>query len=206
MAKKMNLYEVLEFEKAWMVALKTKNIALAKKIVTKKNAETHFPGRHCVLTYLCFLGPDDPQLLHHCVQSGASVMTHVGDKTPLHFAATNGKHALVRALLDLGASVNQQTMVGKQTALDLTDDDKCIKTLLEAGGKFSQPCNKYWWTLFFSQTREASRVESIIVLGLKHCGSKTIGNNNRDVLRMVARCVWARRGRAWPGNESEEKK
>lgn len=165
-----------------------------KNLITKENVTTVFGG-HCVLTYVCWYGPDDPDILLYCVGLGASVQRHVGNKAPIHFAAQSGKCKLVRTLIDLGVSVNQETQTGS-TVLDFTllRSNRCTELVLDAGGVQTSVVNLPQWAKNFINQRKQHRTNALILIGLKQCRSKTIGFNGKDVMRVIARCIWSMRG------------
>lgn len=153
-------------------------------------------GSFGTVSFFCEYGPDDPLFLNKLVAAGTNMKDTLEldsawvRLSPLHLAAQKEKPRLLRALLDLGFPVNICHKFG-DTACDVTASWNCKKLLLDAGGKTSthhliENVSK------FLDTRDNRRAASIAILGLKRCQSTV--SASKDVLSMIARCVWSTRG------------
>lgn len=169
----------------------------AKQMITPANSKCHDRTYGGVVTSLCWFGPDDPDLLHHFISLGATIeLDSIGTrKSPLHLAARHDKPRLVRALIDLGVPVNIRD-AGGVTPLYETfywstfKETKSSKILLSAGAKQIDNVGIHVPNWFFRivTERENMRASCIVLIGLPKCGSNALV---KDVLRIIARCVWA---------------
>lgn len=178
------------------------DIDAAKRLVTPANVQTRDRYDYGVLWYFCWYGPDDPGLLFHFMELGVTLeLDSVGWRSsPLHQTAGCGKPRLLRALLDLGIPVDILNC-DKVTPLFwslMGDQVECAWLLLDAGAQLSfvEKVGTFIpeWVREFVTKREQTRTSSVIILGLLRCNSKVTGQNGRDVLKMVARCMWRLRG------------
>lgn len=177
----------------------------ALSLVTRENAATDLG--YAFVVRFCTHGPDDEQMLNQIVALGAMI-TKKGYNAPIHFAAVNGKHKLVRALIGLGCDVNEMN-ISQETPLTLASNNNhlgCIECILNAGG-VGYTCYINFCTgdggkdIFipknaeqFLRRRERCRSSVIAFLALWKCRSETIGSNGKDALRIIGRCVWSERG------------
>lgn len=171
---------------------------------------------HGVLTHVCEFGPDDPDLLRHFIEMGATLeldSSHIRGG-PIHSAAATNKPKMLRMLLDLGTPANLFSY--RYTPLDNTfgfnsgelanafafkllicyeESRMCAKILLDAGAQLSE-CKRDvpQWVHEYVSTRKKTRAASIAILGLLVCKSSVISCVGRDILRVLARCVWSMRG------------
>lgn len=187
------------FDVTKFVSLLVSNPELAKSMATRENVHTIFSFSHGVVSLLCSVGPDDPDLLHYFVGLGASLEMERATlgMGPLHLATEQKKPKLVRALLDLKTPPN---IVGvHENALfwaykNGASGETCGKILIDAGGakqrpNFEDPVPE--WALSFILKREKERANAIAILGLP---TTSLKGNGKDVKRIIARCVWATRG------------
>lgn len=152
------------------------------------------------ISHLCERGPDDVDLLHFLIGMGASLeLDSDGSRwSPLHFAATTNKPNITLALLELGIPANILTWSGSTPldacAISPPPNLKCVDALIAAGGK-NLVYKLRGYMKRFVANREVARAASIIVLGLHLVApTTTLQGNKKDVLRIVARCVWGMRG------------
>lgn len=188
-----------------MCSFEDRNIVQALSCVTHENVMNLDPQGDCVLVYLCWVGPDDPDLLRHFIKLGASLSASKGF-TPFQMAARENKPKLLRALLDYSDAANYMNL---RTTHHYTspiefccngqDKIECAKILIDAGAKL--PKQKHIGVVLdvvlqnFIETRRTTRSAAIMILGLKRCRSSVLGGGNGgDILRVIARCVWSTRG------------
>lgn len=195
-----------------------RNIEEAKRLLAL-HPDPKGAHRHGVLTHVCEFGPDDPDLLHHFIKLGATLeLDSVGIRGgPIHSATATNKPKILHTLLELGTPVNLGSY--RYTPLDnafgfkfgeeanangytvgaiYKESRLCAKILLDAGAQPSE-CkrNVPQWIYDYVSTREKTRASAIAVLGLLLCRSSVISGGKyigRDVLCVVARCVWSLRG------------
>lgn len=214
MIKKRQKKRVMDFDE-FIDCLSRGEVAKAAKMVTTRNVNCRSHLNFGVVLLLCRFGPDDPELLRHFAYLGASLEMVKRSSTSLHWATTHNKPKLVRALLDLGANVNTRNSWGLSALQWCRQDDQtCSILLLDAGAEipFCPAMHKYQC---FMTTREKARSASIAILCLHRLFSKSMTtrkkarsasvailhrrhqqlfSKTKDVLRVVARCVWSTRG------------
>lgn len=174
--------------------LENNDVEAAKRMVTIENANIRTPAGYNVLSFVCAHGPDDPELLHHCLSLGAVMCkdtcvdcVSVRDCwSPLHFASNKGKQKLVRAIIDFGVNVNICDHHGAGPIQYA--HPRCILQLLDAGAKLKEKHTpQFAQTFLDSRIRARSAAIAILVLPrYSIIGSK-------DVFRIIARCVWETR-------------
>lgn len=200
---------VLNFDMLYML-IQSGNLAEAKLLVTPSNVQSRDGHKRGVLSHLCEIGEipkdDELELLRHYMEQGATFELDNGHSV-IHKAAFQRKPWLLRKLLDYGFPIHH-TDYYKRPVLryifmwyprdDPTGKCKiCIRILLDAGATI--PPETDWppppWVPNFVAGRDCARTSAIIVLGVMRCRSKVLGPcNGIDVLRIVARCIWASRG------------
>lgn len=181
----------------------------AKLIVTSENADKRDEHGRGVIWHLMYNGPDNPDLLHDFLQKGATLHAPSVDDTsypPLHQAAKYKRKKMLLALLDGGYPVDYDhcglTPLDVVLSGSIYFSKKIVKILLDAGAKIYNPVYRcedgdrnIAWAKRYQHHREQTRMSAIIVLGLVMKKSRIVGRcNGRDVLRMIARCVWSTRG------------
>lgn len=75
----------------------------------------------------------------------------------------------------------------------------CVYTLLDAGAKLKHVVDVLYipqWVRDFVSNRKKRRKESLAVLTLLKRKSIILAENGKDVLQIIARCVWGKRGHA----------
>lgn len=177
---------------------------VAKSIITKDNIFDRDSHGDCVLVYLCWLGPDDPDLLYHFLHlAGEFPFNKIGYFSPAQMAARENKPKLLRALLDVNIEyINYTSSWHGATPFQycyLTDQDtrgfECVRVLVDAGAKLPDPDGIGPILQIFITKRIETRSAAIAILCLKCCRSSVLsGGNGGDVLRVIARCVWSTRG------------
>lgn len=184
--------------RAFCSCLKIGDIAGAKSLVTNENIHARDEDGDGVVACCCWFGPDEPELLHVLVEMGATLK----EKNAMHYAASKGKPNLLRVLLLNGTNVDILNGIG-QTPLNRAVENRnveCVHMLLDAGANVKLTKNmfsydgKIWmWISRIQRAREKARIASIVIVGLSRCGCGVLGLCGRDVLRIVARCVWSTR-------------
>lgn len=177
------------------------DIDAIKQMIVAENVNFHDDGDN-ILTFMCMFGPDDVALFRHFVALGAQPQQDEMGSLTLLAAATNGKPRILRELLDTDENASGFTRMPELLTclLDsrcfIVDDNvipfnECDRIMVDAG---AQPDAKTpLWLREFATYREAARSASIVILGLlQRCGS--LSGNGKDVLRIIARCVWSTRG------------
>lgn len=142
-----------------------------------------------LLEVVCQQGHDDDfSLIGYFLAMGACRMNNA-----LHSAASYDKPKMLRALLDAGINVNRLGRSGK-TAFHFAmvwNCRQCIKVLIDAGA--TPPVDAEEWITEYIDERSTMRSSCIVMMALNRCRSAYSGAN-KDVLRMIARCVWSARG------------
>lgn len=167
---------------------------ITPQIASRKNIHRG----HCVATIFCSYAKDDLVLLSQLVSLGVSFMFQVSKNrwnAPIHFAAKNNKVKIVRALIDMDKVNVNMGNGGNYTPLRFAlNNANVAKILLDAGAHYDK--NAPQWVRDFMLRREKTRLVCIVVLGQLLCRGSIVlqSGNGRDVLRMVARCIWSTRG------------
>lgn len=195
------MFPFLEF----MELLVNGNIAAATKLVTPLNTHEVSDDRgYGILYWFCSYAPDTQEsvnALHEILEIGCPVFSG-HDWSILHVAVYHDKPIIARALLDLG---NVEVQIDKVDQhgntplyLALTNEKwRSAKLLLDAGANLESvgTCRHAIVACEFVAARLKARTASVAMLGLKHCQCQTtIGCNGKDVLRVIARCIWESRG------------
>lgn len=167
-----------------------------------------------IVVEVCACGPDDPDLLlKPCIDCGASMNPPQESSSALHSSAYHNKPKLMRCLLDWGIPVNIPSQLEKRTPLQWAFDNNSIaamQVLIDAGAKIIidetlKDQMKYSTIKThivqvasqFAKTR--NQVRTIAMLCLLQ--PKRLKNRQRDVMRIIARSIWATRGYdAWIKN------
>lgn len=179
--------------------LRNGDIDAAKRLLTPATAQARDRDGRGVLWYLCSFGSDDADLLYHFLELGATLELDNSRKrpSPLHAAAWRGNFRQLHTLLDLGIPANIFDG-NRNTPLHYSlGRKKCSRLLLDRGAKLSllkKDLNIPDWAIDFVLKREKTRKTSVAILGLLKCNSEVTRKNGKDVLCMVAKCVWSSRG------------
>lgn len=183
------------------------NIFDAKRIVTRGIAHKRDAFDCGFIWYFMFHGKhDDPTTLQYLLDQGATLDAPKasGYYSPLQQAICYGKVKVLRALLNIGVGVNVYVYNCTSLELALKRNLAAIaKILLDAGANLGlvNRCAVTIpeWVHRFVKHREYVRQTTLIVLGLKRARSRSLGCvNGKDVLCVIARCVWETRGRTEP--------
>lgn len=183
------------------------DIETIKKVITRNNVNDTDGQFGSVVHYACKYGPDDPRALYYFASIGirGDLMENANQSfwAPIHRAAMHGQFQLVKALVQLGVSVNLldcgRTPLDSMMVMEKLHnaDMKMCMYLLDIGATSSHPIDDCKLVVFVSN-REATRNASIIVLGLHRCRcTKALKGNGKDVLLMIARCLWSIRGQLY---------
>lgn len=184
------------------------NFDEAKRLVTPSNILSRDAQNSGIVYNVC-LYLDDPDFLRYVLQLGAPLEVEESPQhyLPIHHVASANKSRMLRVLLDFGTPVDARGGCYNHTALHIalivdrrvTHQRETSKMLLDAGAKlaFCFKENVPDWAHAFVANREQTRCGCIIVMGLRISRSNTLGHSsivNKDVLRIVARCLWSTRG------------
>lgn len=142
------------------------------------------------------------QMLVEAYPEGVFVRSNCG-RTPLHEACEYAKiPEQLPLLIDAGSDVNARDNNGV-TPLDLAicithdfDSSETTNLLLDRGARLEHMKNKFLINdriLDFLCKRDLARQRVYAILRLQKMRSKIIGSNGRDVLGLVAKCIWATR-------------
>lgn len=119
-----------------------------------------------------------------------------------YYAVENKSDRNLKALLDFGHPV-EGTFVGTGATMSLLEKallrcvdgpTACLVLLIERGAELRNVnCANLFWAKELVAAREKIREAALAILGLLMCRSRVLGINRKDVLRMIARCVWSTR-------------
>lgn len=151
----------------------------AKKLITQENI--HFEDEYGdgISAYFCCNGPDDPDMFLYYLNLGMTI-----DREAIYQVAVNAKPRLLNLLIQLQEPFDK-AMVLNWVALGDHEKRKdgfssmCAKILIDAGAEPFQPHQLY------VKARTLVKKASIIIIGLKRMNIL-----HKDVLLVVARCVW----------------
>lgn len=200
--------------------LERHDVEAVKRLVTPENVMCGWDDVHDmddgVVWCLCNndRGPDEPELLHYFVGLGASLGTCLSGRlySPIHTAAFGGKTNLVRAFLDY-YDVPVDIVGLNWTPLGcavLHNHRSCVHLLLDRGADVSGFQEFYLNKkpeLFpllqrFIHGRNRAQTATLVILNLMKEQTFRATGNGKDVLRMIARCVWAtRENKKWEAQE-----
>lgn len=201
-------------------SLKANNVAEVKRHVTRHNVNDVDEDGVSAVGYVCMpdaIGDDTADLIKYFVHLGMQ-RNNIENVTrtywcPIHRAASNGKKEIVRALVQSGVSVDFID-AGRTPLCHLfaerhsnTLSRKMIIFLLDLGAdpllaRFVQdPITLPQYAYDFIQHRGETRLATIIVLGLRRTSKSVLeSGNGKDVLCLIARCLWSLRGVVEMGN------
>lgn len=177
----------------------------ARSMFTPKNVNIRDKNGLTALRWFLTLGPDDVEILRYFVGIGASLEPE-DEESFLHCVSSfRDKHRLANELINMGISPNIKHGGTDSNHTPLfcaifNDKRKTIKLLLDRGAKFDEVLKHALklkispWLEEFLKNRENIRSNSLVILGLKTANSTVLGDNGKDVLQIIARCVWGMRG------------
>lgn len=158
-----------------------------------------------VIWYVCAYAPDvdeSVQLIHKLVALGAALeikpkTSFYSRRNPIHVVCWKEKPKLLHTLIELGSPIELRCGNG-WTALHhaiSVQSVECVKILLDAGAQLSLCVSNFvpTWVTTLAEKRTRIRNVSIVLLGMIKISSTSLCGNGRDVLRMIARCVWSMR-------------
>ena len=166
---------------AWNLLIEKKYDEV-KSLITSQNVNEEI-NNWSISEMLCLHGPDDPYLLKHCLDLGASFIRRYN--AMINHAFNANKDNVLRFIINqagdkIGLRYDLEGVIptmhvflyhmGVPVKGDPKDQTNCIKEMIHRKNTF--------------------RSVSIVLLGLRKVSSKVIGENNNDVLRMIARCFW----------------
>lgn len=191
---------------AFVELLEKNDIVGAKAMIDTGNVLSTDRKGDGIVAILCWDGPDDPELLRHFVALGAPLEIQKNMRSfrisSLHYAAAQNKPKLIRSLLDIAGAdcVNVLDPYGRTPLRQSFNSAfvECGKVLIDAGADLFIVGSMYRreWVSEFVASREEARSASVVVLGLLRCSGahKSLCGNGKDVIRIVARCIWSTRG------------
>lgn len=191
----------MEYDKGFFdtlqVLFKAKDIDAIKRHVTPETALIKDDCNCNFMWYFFVYGWDNIELLHYFLDCGEVVTQPLDSYWSLQKALIRGMFQVFYELLfRLKIDVNYVHL--GYTSLD--DIRRRYggsiwqqKILLDVGARYVREPPEDWAQTFLAQ-REQSRMNAVLILGFKQCGSKVLGANGRDVLRMIGRCIWSIRG------------
>lgn len=184
------------------------NVDAVKALVTRENvASVDWRGAGAaggadVIVTLCTYGCDNPTILRYFLGLGAPTQ----NCSIIFVCVLRGKPKLLRVLMDATKYVAKDDQFfwpcERVNALmpllhhALFINSACARVLLDAGAKLHQikwtmKNPDFEWVHDFMNKRECARTSAAIVLGIVRCGSRVLC---RDMLKLIARCVWETRG------------
>lgn len=185
--------------------LRKRDIDGVKQLITHENVNDNWYHKENAIWIVCLYGCDreDASLLRYFLEK----YPHASTRRLLHLAAYNDKPNMIRELIQLGVNIDERNCAG-HTALHSAvcprhRSQQCARLLLDAGAAYDphssfcdycRPDTLHFpnWLTEFVETRNATRKAATVVLGLYRCCRRR--GTNKDVLRIVARCVWSTRG------------
>jgi hypothetical protein len=174
-----------------------------RHVLTRLNVDDVFGfGRYSALQYAATLG--QVECVKVCIEMGANVNARsISESTPLHcVASVRDCVEIARMLLDAGAIVDAKASDG-YTSLYLAIFNSRIgvaRLLIDRGGKVSNvvldedlPAIPDWVTNCVA-SRSNCRIVAIVIIGIhKYHRTNVTGNNDVNVLKLVAKHVWSSR-------------
>lgn len=181
------------------------DVDAVKTLVTPENVNSRDADGCGVVWMLCWCGGweknGDADLLRYFVELGASLEFDDSKRdpnvpSPLYFAASRNKARLVRLLLDFGTPLHYTYTHPPLDGAIYSNARDAARVLIDMGAR----TEKYQlrWVTQFVEARIQTRQVAIIILGSQQVKSKVPGRGNgKNVLWLIARCVWGSRG-FWP--------
>lgn len=194
--------------------LKEKNIEAAKQLITPENI--HSKTAILALERVCSDGPDDPLLVKHFFDMGLIVpQSRFRGPKFLDLAVTNDFHRSLHVLLDHLPINEKDNNFDEEdgnfdTPLEIVFSKNncayCLRVLMDAGAKPTRYMMKEQpWIKQFVYSRTLARECALALLCVPRMRGKV--NVTRDVMRIVARCVWSTRcGDVWDMVRKYEKR
>lgn len=176
--------------------LVNKNVEDVKQYITPVNVHDVDEEGDEVAWYIFNYGPDDPSLVSYLVECGY----HANENKMVLRAIRSNKPKILRALLDDYSVSPKNDWL--ETAI-LYHNTHIIRVLIDAGVSVTVPVTSHSWSIQYPEfinrfitKRNHTRTISVIVIGLKTlCArSDALQGNGKDVLVMIARCIWSTRG------------
>lgn len=194
--------EVWEYFATLKDLLEKHDVGAIKLFVTSNPLIVRNEDGEPIANIVCeYMRDDDPELLLFFVALGVRFgkAQRGSGVTPMHIL-TKYKPRSLRALIDLGFTFVVADG-GGQTPLEwacVYRAVSCVWELLDAGARFDQtdflrvPPN---WAFDMETKRDDVRKKAIICLGLPRVSKQQTRNGIKDVVRIIARCVWSARFR-----------
>jgi ankyrin repeat protein len=137
--------------------------------------------------------------VNYCLEMGANANAgNDSGYTPLYFASSWGHLNVVHVLLDAGAIVDTTSKIGR-TPLYSAIRNKHVdvaRVLLDRGAKVSNITLGAIpdWVTKFVESRSNCRCAAFAIIGIhKYHRTSVTGNNDINVLRLIAKHIWSMR-------------
>jgi ankyrin repeat protein len=151
-----------------------------------------------------------------CIEMGANVNArNNGQQTPLHCAVRGGVE-IARMLLDAGAIVDAKDCSGYTPLYSaiLHNHIDIARLLIDRGGEVSNVTLNGSltaipdWVTNYVASRSNCRIVSIVIIGIhKYHRTNVTGNNDINVLKLIAKHIWSSRmDDGWRAPHIEAKK
>jgi ankyrin repeat protein len=139
-----------------------------------------------------------------CLEMRANVSACApGRLTPLHFASSNGYVDVVRVLLDSGASIDATSDKG-YAPLDLAiqcNRIDAVRFLIDRGAvevssfklNKREPAIPDWVDSIIASRLNCRSISIIIIGAHKYRRTNITGNNDNNVMRLIAKHIWSSR-------------
>jgi ankyrin repeat protein len=183
------------------VAANNGSIQQLRRVLTVDNVDDVNGVGRTALHYSSHKG--SLECIKYCIKMGVNVNARdFSAWTPLHFASSYGYTDIVHVLLDASAIiVDAKTNTGK-TPLYNTIKRKHVraKLLIDRGAKVANvqldktvPTIPDWVNAIIASRSKCRSVAALIIGIHKYRHTKVTGNNDMNVLKMIAKLIWSSR-------------
>jgi ankyrin repeat protein len=188
-----------------------------RHVLTAHNVDDNSPTYDCTALHYA-ASYEQVECVKVCMEMGANVNARTnGQQTPLHgVASMRGNVEIARMLLDEGAIVDAKNRYGITPLYSAIFNNHMdvARSLIDRGGKVSNvklnvflPAIPDWVTNYVA-SRSNCRIVSIVIIGIhKYRRTNLTGNNDINVLKLVAKHIWSSRmDDGWSAPRIEAKK
>lgn len=167
-------------------------------------------GDEDIIRSVCRYGPDDPTIIQYFLGLGAPLYTCWSTrpfyKASIYYAAFNGNVKQIQELVRVGVSVDfndRKTVLScvlkKLWNGSFYNNEDLVRSaicLIDLGAKYVPLSEEFMWIQEFVESKHATQHACIIILGLQRCcrNDNVLQGNGKDILRVIARCLWSLRG------------